>query len=161
MTWIQARSKVIIYRPCANFLASGWVLSLVTKTTPTLRSEFQQLTIRLPQPHRDGEMSPEISVINCKIILRGGLGGGDEKIAVGKAVLSSTGTCGLTWIYCLAGPTAEAVRTFVMKEKMVTCLSKHPSYVDTVLCMTCKLNSLWPWILTSFISKKNLCLLCL
>lgn len=84
-------------------------------------------------------MIPEISVINCKNILRGGWGGGDEKICVGKAVLSSMGTCGLTWIYRLTGPPAEAVQAFVMKEKMVTCLSKPPSYADTVLYMTCNL----------------------
>lgn len=65
------------------------------------------------------------------------MGGERRKIGVGKAVLSSTGTCGRTWIYRLAGPTVETVRTFVMKEKRVTCLSKHPSYAYTVLYMTC------------------------
>jgi len=57
------------------------------------------------------------------------IGGGDEQIGVGKAVLSSTGTCGLTWIYRLAGPTVEAVRTFVMKEKMVTHLLLKASFI--------------------------------
>lgn len=144
MTWIQARSKVIIYRPCANFLASGSVLSLVTKTTPTLRSEFQQLTIRLPQLHRDGEMSPEISVINCKNILRGGLGGGDEKnwcwesssqldwhLRSNLDLLPRRAYCGGSVNFCDEGEDGH----FLIKASFIC---RHSSVHDL------QLNSLWP-----------------
>lgn len=89
-------------------------------------------------------MSPEIPVINCKNILQGGWVGGDEKIGVGKAVLSSMGTCGLTWIYRLAGPPAEAVWSFCDEGKdghlliKTSFVCRHRSVHDL------QLNSLWP-----------------
>lgn len=104
---------------------------------------------------RQEEMSPEISVINCKNILQGGWVGGDEKNGVWKAVLSSMGTCGLTWIYRLARTPVEAVRSFCDEGKDGHLLIKASFVCRRRSVHDWQLNSLWPWILTSFISKKK------